>query len=162
MSLIVNMRHLEARDLELKGELPVDELDLDLRDELVQATKPLEYRLEIQKLEGSLLLQGRLRLRLQCECVRCLKPFTCDLKLEHWTRHLPLEGEETVPVVNDCVDLTPYVREDILLEFPQHPLCDTNCRGLSKKSGGKPGSANGASQTEKNSTAWTELDKLKF
>ena len=51
--------------------------------------------------------------------------------------HLPLEGEEAVSVVNDCVDLTPYVREDILLEFPQHPLCEPECRGLRNASIGK-------------------------
>ena len=44
-----------------------------------------------------------------------------------WTLHLPLEGEDKVTVENDCVDLTPFVREDILLEFPQHPLCKPDC-----------------------------------
>jgi len=37
---------------------------------------------------------------------------------------LPLEGEEKTPVDNDCVDLTPFAREDMLLEFPQHPVCE--------------------------------------
>ena len=47
------------------------------------------------------------------------------------------EGEDRVAVDNDCVDLTPYLREDILLEFPQHPLCKPECRGLKKTSTGK-------------------------
>src|SRR5437660_509544 len=137
MPLLINLRHLEEHEIELKGELPVAELELDLKDDMCQAAKPLQYELEVQEMEHELLVQGELRLRLQCECVRCLKSFEYTLKLEHWTRLLPLQGDEKVPVDNDCVDLTPYVREDILLEFPQHPLCETECRGLPAKQTGK-------------------------
>src|SRR4249919_3499514 len=107
MPLLVNLRHLEAHNVCLQGELPVDELDLDTRDELIQAKEPLRYDFEVQKLEDSLLAQGRLHLTLDCQCVRCLKPVKCTIELDHWASHLPLQGEESVPVVNDCVDLTP-------------------------------------------------------
>ena len=88
---------------------------------------------------------------------------TGRLNLPHWTALLPLEGEEKVPIDNDCVDLTPYLREDILLEFPQHPLCDADCRGLPAKETGKakkPAPAGDSSQQEP--SAWADLDKLKF
>ena len=124
MPLLVNLRHLEGHNVRLDGELPVQELDLDTRDEMIRAVEPLRYDFEVQKLEHSLLAQGRLQLTLDCQCVRCLKPVKQTIKLDNWALHLPLQGEESAPVVNDCVDLTPYVREDILLEFPQHPLCD--------------------------------------
>ena len=162
MPLQVNMRHLEADNVHLKGTLPVEELDLDTRDEMVKPGPPLDYDLEIQKVEDGILAQGRLRLSLKCQCVRCLKPFDYPLTIEDWTRHLPLEGEEAVKVDNDCVDLTPFVREDMLLEFPQHPLCDPDCRGLP---GLSPGGADGTSSTgqpQVGSPAWNELNKLKF
>ncbi len=161
MPLLVNLRHLETGNLTLKGELPVKELDLDIHDEMVRAEKPLEYELEVQQLDRSLLLQGRLRLPVQCQCVRCLKPFEDEVRLNHWTRHLPLEGEEKAAVVNDFVDLTPYVREDILLEFPQHPLCEADCRGLLKNPGTRD-DAGDPKQTKPESSAWDDLDKLKF
>ena len=162
MPLLVNLRHLEAHNVRLEGELPVGELDLDTRDEMIQAKEPLQYEFEIQKLEHSLLAQGRLQLTLDCQCVRCLKSFKHTIKLEHWSSHLPLQGEESVPVINDCVDLTPYVREDILLEFPQHPLCDAECRGLPNSNTGKATKPQKADQPETGSTAWSELNKLKF
>ncbi len=162
MPLLVNLRHLEAHSLELRGELPVAELDLELRDEMVQADKPLRYDLEVQAMEQGLLVQGRLQLALQCECVRCLKPFEYRLDLAEWTRLLPLDGEEKVPVVSDCVDLTPCLREDILLEFPQHPLCETNCRGLPKTTVGQARKTSGCGPTTQKLSAWAELDKLKF
>jgi uncharacterized protein len=161
MPLLVNLRHLEAHELKLKGELPIADLDLQLHDDMCCAEKPLRYDIEVQQLEKELLLQGELRLTLKCECVRCLKSFEHTLDLRHWTRLLPLEGEEKVPVDNDCVDLTPYLREDILLEFPQHPLCETDCRGLPVKEGkAKKATKPGVSNQEP--SAWSELDKLKL
>jgi uncharacterized protein len=97
-------------------------------------------------------------LPLDCECGRCLKKFKSEIKLTGWAVHLPLEGEEKVSVENDCVDLTPFVREDILLNFPQHPLCKTDCAGLKKK--GKVSAAEGLENTKP--AVWAALDKLKL
>jgi len=160
MAVTVNLRHLEARDVHLAGEVPVAELDIDTRDELVRLEKPLEYDLEVQKMEEGLLVQGRLRLELRCECARCLKPFMHTVELRRWSLLLAFQGEEAVPVVNDCVDLTPYMREDILLEFPQHPLCDPECRGLPKKLIGK--AKTNINQPDADASAWAKLNKLKF
>ncbi|HLH54329.1 MAG TPA: YceD family protein [Verrucomicrobiae bacterium] len=162
MSLQVNLRHLELDNVTLDGQLPASELDMETRDEVIQANRPLEYHLEVQKFEDGLLVQGRLRLVLNCQCVRCLKSFEYELKLDPWTCHLPLQGEEALPVVSDCVDLTPAVREDILLEFPQHPLCEQDCRGLRSGSGGKPKPISNPGLSEEGSPAWNELNKLKF
>jgi uncharacterized protein len=162
MLLRVNLRHLERDNVELEGELPAGELDLDGVDELIKLVDPLKYRLEVQKLEKSILLQGSLELVLKCECVRCLKPFDHHLDLPDWTCLLPLEGEDMVTVTNDSVDLTPYVREDILLGFPRHPLCSADCGGLPKKAVGKVKKSGGTGKTKEISSAWAELNKLKF
>jgi uncharacterized metal-binding protein YceD (DUF177 family) len=162
MPLVVNLRHLETRNLHLEGEVPVQELDLQLRDTIVRAEHPLHYAVEAQRIENELLVQGRLLLVLRCECVRCLKPFDYSLELPAWTCLLPLEGEDKALVVNDCVDLTPYLREDILLEFPQHPLCETECRGLPKPQGGKAMEIAKPGQAGQEPSAWAELDKLKL
>jgi uncharacterized metal-binding protein YceD (DUF177 family) len=163
MPLTVNLRHLENRNLVLRGELPLAELEFDLRDDLIRATQPLHYDLEIEMLDDSLLVQGLLRLKLECRCVRCLKDFEFNLELDPWTLHLPLEpleGEEAVSIKNDCVDLTPLMREDILLGFPQHPLCEPDCDGLKKASVGKARKT--AGKDESKPSAWAELNKLKL
>ena len=162
MPLAVNLRHLEAHDIELKGELPVEELDLGVHDEVVQVRQPLKYELEAQKVEDGVLVQGHLHLTVDCECVRCLKSFQYPLDLRGWACLLPLTGEESAPVVNDCVDLTPAVREDILLELPQHPLCDRECGGLPKVSVTRTKNKNSAGKNETGSSAWAELNKLKL
>jgi uncharacterized protein len=148
-----NVRHLEEKPVRLSGELSADELDLDLQDELAHPAGPLSYDLEVEKIEKSILVQGALSLPLNCECARCLKPLQQSLSLPNWVSHLPLEGEDAVRIDNDVVDLTPYIREDILLAFPQHPLCEPECKGLPN-----PWKAEEAGD----SGAWSELSKLKF
>jgi uncharacterized protein len=162
MSLVVNLRHLEAHNIRLKGQVPAAELGIDSLDEVIQVAQPLEHDLEVQSLEDGLLVQGRLFLNLECQCVRCLKPFQYRLELDGWACHLPLEGEDCVVPVNDCVDLTPFVREDILLEFPRHPLCDPQCRGLPGVSIGKPIKSGSTGKTGTDRSAWAELNKLKL
>jgi uncharacterized protein len=159
MPLQVNIRHLEDDDVRLQGELPASELDLPDNDELVRMHLPLRYDLTVQRMPDAILVQGRIEVTLDCECARCLKPFQCHLKLDPWAAHLPLEGPDKAVVKDDLADLTPCLREDILLEFPQHPLCEAGCAGLPNRA--KENKTKGASQTE-NSSAWAELNKLKF
>jgi|SRR5580704_11831774 uncharacterized metal-binding protein YceD (DUF177 family) len=162
MPVLINLRRLENDELHLIGQVPVDELDINGVDELVQAEKPLAYDLKAQKLEDAVLVTGMLSMELRCECARCLKQFAHRIELKDWACHLPLEGEEKAVVSNDCVDLTPYIREDILLELPQHPLCKPECGGLPKKAIGKSKKMNGAGKAPGNGSAWAELNKLKF
>lgn len=162
MPVTVNLRHLEAHEVHLEGDLPAEELDLDVRDETIEVNEPLKYEVEVQKLEHNLLATGRLSLTLDCQCVRCLKPFQYALEIEPWAVHLPLIGEEAVKVSNDCVDLTPYIREDILLEFPRHPLCDAECHGLPTASLTGKGTEPSNASSEAGSSAWAELNKLKL
>jgi uncharacterized protein len=157
--LSVNLRHLETRNVVLRGELSLAELDLDVRDDLIHVVSPVEYNIEIEKMDDALLVQGELRVELECECVRCLKKFTRGLALENWMLHLPLEGDDAASIDNDSVDLTPIVREDILLEFPQHPLCRPDCGGLKPKTGK---SKKIADKVEPKTSAWTQLNKLKL
>jgi uncharacterized protein len=159
--LTVNLHHLEAHEIHLHGELPVEKLDLDVRDPMIRVGQQLRFDVKVQKLTDGVLATGSLHLTLECECVRCLKPFRHELNLANWMCHLPLAGEERVPVDSDCVDLTPYVREDILLEFPQHPLCEADCRGLEKTSTGKA-KTGCINQAETVSSPWAELNKLKL
>ena len=152
-----NLRQLEEHEIHLQGELPVAELALEVRDELIRAEKPLHYDLKVEQLHDAILVQGSLRLVLDCECVRCLKQFEHKVVLTDWTLHLPLEGEDKVSIENDSIDLTPFVREDMLIEFPQHPLCKPECAGLKTKT-----KVQKAGAEEKPPSPWTELDKLKL
>jgi len=162
MPITFNLRHLEEDSLQVVGELPAAELELETMDELIKASHPLIYDLEVQILENAILARGLLKLTLDCECVRCLKPFSFQIQLPEWACHLPLEGDDKVAVVNDCVDLTPHIREDIVLAFPQHPLCEPDCSGLVKTQKKAEKGSGTATKPESPSSAWSALDKLKL
>ena len=160
MPLLVSLRRLADQPLVLRGELPCRELDLEHFDELIRLPQGLRYDLTIQRFDRALLVQGELRLELTCECARCLRPFTRPLVMANWACHLPLEGEDRVPVCDDCVDLTPFLREDMVLAFPQHPLCEPECPGLSRGQSTGKSNLSGESPTRSEHSLWDELNKL--
>lgn len=162
MPVWVNLRHLQRKPQDLQGELSVEELALGEREDIIHVRQALRYALRAERVGADVLVQGRLHLVLDCECARCLKAFRWPLVFEHWVCHLPLEGEEAAPVINDCVDLTPWIREDTLLAFPQHPLCHPECRGLPEWQSCGARRASGDRPPEAGSMTWAELDKLKF
>ncbi len=160
MPLTVNLRQLQAETQELSGELPPAELGLEGLDEALLLTRPLQYELTATFMDDAILVQGSLQLPMECECVRCLKRFPFTLELPDFAAHLLLAGEEAVPIVDDSVDLTPFLREDILLTLPQHPLCKPDCRGLSQLAAG--GASGLTSQTNAGASPWSVLNELKL
>ena len=59
--------------------------------------------------------------------------------------------------------LTNYIREDILLNYPQHPLCDRNCNRFPDQPVRNRENKRGSdAKSESVSLAWSELDKLKL
>jgi len=160
MPLTFNVRHLEQKDLHLQGELSANELELNGVDELIRVDQPVRYDLHVQRLENAVLVQGRVTATLACECVRCLKPFTQPLELPQFACLLELTGDNAVRLDNDSVDLTPILREDMLLAFPQHPLCKTDCGGLQKPGLGR--SQSPGAEADTTSSPWDALNKLKL
>ena len=156
MRVKVNLRHLETKNVRLSGELTPEELDLAQGDEMAQANETLSYDFEVERKNNTLLLNGKLETTLDCECVRCLTPFKLAIAVDPFEAVVPLEGEEAAPVDNDLVDLTPYIREDILLAFPRHPLCKAECDRLPDSP------VSGEKSLPVDKTAWDELNKLKF
>lgn len=160
MPVSVNIQKLkEEEELSFEGEISVEELEFE-DDELVHCHSPLSYNVTVASMEDSMLVQGSLKWPFDCECSRCLKPFVHEISLPDWACHIPLEGEDAAKILNDCVDLTPYMREDTLLRLPLHPLCRPDCDDLPSAPGN---SRSGSVQREPDATgasAWNELDKL--
>jgi uncharacterized metal-binding protein YceD (DUF177 family) len=162
MPLVCNIRQLAKKSLHWQGELTAAELELTELDECVRVTLPVKLDLDIQLMSKGILAQGKVHLVLDCDCVHCLKRFDTPLDWEAWSCFMPLEGEEPVTVNNDCVDLTPHIREDILLAFPQHPLCEPGCNRLPTAPASKKKSVAGLPPTDAEPSVWAELNKLKL
>ena len=162
MTIQLNLRLLATKPLELEGEISADDLDISGLDELVQPASSISYQLRISRHEKDYLVEGRLQLELLCQCSRCLRTYPSRIDLDPWRQLLQTEGEDKILIVNDFVDLTPWVREDIVLAFPQHPLCGIGCSGLKEVPQSSPQKINGAREHSESVSAWAELEKLKF
>jgi uncharacterized protein len=160
MPLLINIKQIEDENERLAGELPVSELAFDFDDEVVKFTRPLTYRLEAQHLQDSLLVSGDLELPVECACIRCLKPMNDVISIRDWNCHIPLEGEDCPIIVRDSVDLTPYIREDMVLALPTHPVCRSDCPGLTGKT--KIPLRAASSNSKKVASPWDVLNKLKL
>jgi uncharacterized protein len=162
MSLILNVRHLETQSVRFEGELEPAGLNIERLDELIHPAGPLRFAFDAERHERGILLQGRLEWAFKCECARCLRPFDQVLTLDPWVCLLPWEGEEAVEIRNDCVDLTPFLREDMVLGLPQRPLCRSECRGLTGEGAALALSPDVTQSWRGSASAWQELDKLNF
>ena len=111
----VHLRQIPADGLHLEGEedCPFPELEKDG----VVCAGPLQYSLDLGISEGALWANGSLTQPVELACVSCLERFVHTIRVPQFALHTELTGPETI-------DLTPFVREDILLNLPAYPRCD--------------------------------------
>ncbi len=88
----------------------------------------------ISRTPQGLLVQGAFEAGIQAECVRCLTPFIQPLKIdfsELYAFNYKSISESGLLVPYDGnINLSPLVREYLLLEVPISPLCQPDCKGL--------------------------------
>ena len=158
MPINVHLEQLKEQDLQLDGELLADALalQLDNKEGLIHSADTLKYKLEATHADDNLIVQGQMEITLACDCARCLKPFKHKMDFPEWNCVLPLKGPDAIEGIGEHVDLTPWVREDILLGLPQHPLCGSACQGLVLQREEPP-----ETDADESSTVWSKLDEWK-
>lgn len=111
----IHLRQIPASGLHLEGEedCPIPQLD----PQEARCAGPLRYALDVGISEGALWANGTIVQPVELHCVRCLEPFVFEISVKDFAVHTPLAGPEEV-------DLTPFMREDILLDLPPYPHCD--------------------------------------
>lgn len=162
MSLLVNLAQLARQAVHLEGRIAPADWDLDPHDELLAITSPVTYTLTVRKQGKGIFVEGSLRTEITCACARCLKEFRQALVRENLALYLPLEGEDQVTIRHECVDLTPYLREDMVLALPQHPLCEPGCSGLPSAPPGQIQEPGVNRQSPGRLSEWAALDQLKL
>ena len=149
----VNLDTVPPEGLQLSGEVTFSLLEVE-DDDRVKCPEPLAFSLQITIVQSSYLVQGELRTVLRCRCDRCL----CECERPVSTTdvcHLIEEGGDPI------VDLTPDIREDILLTFPHACLCKPDCLGLCARCGEDLNRAECTCPPETNDRgAWSALDAL--
>jgi uncharacterized metal-binding protein YceD (DUF177 family) len=129
---------------------------LDLHEPEVQPVSSVRYSFDVGLSNGGLWANGKLGVDLDLQCVKCLETFTYPVEVPDFAVQIELTGSETV-------DLTPAMREDILLTLPAHPHCDWNgakvCPGAFHPAKPETPSAERPAETP---AVWEALDQLKL
>ena len=144
----VHLKQIPTQGLRLEGEeeCPIQGLE----SEGIRCAGRLHYDIDLGVAGGGLWANGSLSQPVELRCVSCLEKFLHEVQVTAFAVHTELHGPETV-------DLTPFMREDILLNLPAHPHCDRDgdrvCKGKQIEI---------AEQDTNRKSDWSVLDKLKL
>ena len=144
----VHLKQIPTEGLHLEGEeeCPIPKLETDG----VRCAGLLHYDINIGVSGGALWARGSLSQPVELRCVSCLKKFVHEIQIPAFAVHTDLRGPESV-------DLTPFMREDLLLNLPPHPHCDRDGSGVCKAK-----HIEIAEQDTQRKSDWSALDKLKL
>jgi uncharacterized protein len=144
----IHLKQIPAQGLHLDGDedCPIH----DLEAEGIRCAGRLHYNIDVGIAGGALWARGSLSQPVELRCVSCLKNFGHDIQVPTFAVHTELHGPETV-------DLTPFIREDLLLSLPAHPRCDRDGNRICK--GKQPETVE---EDMKPKSDWSALDKLKL
>src|SRR6266436_4838721 len=149
----VHLKQIPTQGLHLEGEeeCPIQELE----SEGIRCAGRLHYAIDVGVAGRGLWANGSLSQPVELRCVSCLENFVHEIRVPAFAVHMELHGPETV-------DLTPFMREDILLNLPAHPHCDRD--GGRKCKAAIPEYSNLEKQEReaKREHDWEALDKLKI
>lgn len=147
--IAVHLRQVPPEGQRLEGE--EDAGFLDLADIGAKAAGPVRYNLDVGLSGGGLFATGRVSVAVELRCVACLQPFVFEAQVDPFAAQVEIDGRE-------LVDLTPLVREELLLALPNHPRCDSISGHSCPYQRPEPSGVGTQQSTE---SAWDQLDKLK-
>ncbi len=130
--LKINVGFLLNQAIGTSRDIHIEQAELQLTPEI--ALKDFQGVARIGRTPQGILVQADFTTTMTAECVRCLEEYQQPLQASF--KELFAFGSRSVTesglyVPEDGnIDLTPLVREFILLEMPIKPLCKEDCKGL--------------------------------
>jgi len=149
----VLLHQVGEEGLDLQGVEPAEVLDLET-DPMVSPMGPIRYDLHAQISSRQLVVEGTVSVDLELECARCGVFFSTTLAESAFLRAYVIEPGQ------DEVDVTPDLREAVLLRIPTHPICSAECRGLCPHCGTDRNRSRCACNPPPVGGCMSELDKL--
>ena len=139
--LQVDLRELaQGTAVQTQGELKQNDPALEGTDFTLREPVTVAGRLQAIG-EGRFYWQGTARTVVQGECRRCLTPVAVPLKLEIgalFTQDADaLDDPDAYALGPEAteIDVTPAVREEVLLAAPRYVVCRDDCKGLCPQCG---------------------------
>ena len=128
----------------------------------VPDTDPVTLDVNLEAVEGGVVVNGMVAAPFVGECRRCLGPVigTIESPVDEIFVKDPEEGE-TYPILGDHIDLEPLAREAIVLALPLAPLCRPDCAGLCPECGVDRNAGPCGCESPAVDERWAALDVLR-
>lgn len=157
---VASLRNGSLAVLEIlrEGRIP----GLEMRDSAVPPGDLVRVRARLEAVSAGIMVSASIESSWTGQCRRCLEEARGPLELR--VRELyaaKAGGEEAYPMSGSLLDLQPMVRDAILLELPQVPLCRDDCAGLCSVCGMNLNRVKCECGTVRGDACWAVLDELR-
>lgn len=108
----------------------------------------IRIRMEVFRTGESISISGLINTTLKLSCIRCLDNFDFPLETEFKYNLYPSEEREVLPEIEinrkdldvlyyqgNSIDISPLIREQIILSIPSYSLCRESCKGMCPQCG---------------------------
>jgi uncharacterized protein len=151
--MIIMVARIPEEGFSYEGSDPGEIMDL-ADDPFVRADGDVRYALYAQRVSDELIVRGKLWAPLALRCSRCAEFFSTTVADSDFLRAYPAT-ENT-----DSVDISPDMREDLLLHIPSFPLCSEGCKGLCPQCGADLNKGACGCEAKEKPNPWSALDGL--
>ena len=122
---------------------------------------PMTLELRLEGLHEGILATADLAVDASAECVRCLDPFSFELRVDFQELFAYSSSDsDSYTVVDDSLNLEDIIRDAVVLELPFQPVCKEDCYGLDPATGEKRTEPPGENVADEIDPRWQELSKL--
>ena len=149
----IDPRTIPEEGLQLTGSLPLADYDVPAIG--IRGWDKIDYQLTFNRMESEVTVLGSLSAKFESSCARCLDFIPWSLEVKDFGHLCPITD-------GDLLDLTPLIREDIILALPLAARCELDGAGRCPRSGRvyAPPSQDDFAE-KRRATVWRDLDQLK-
>jgi len=160
--LVINAAELLRRPgNERDVDLVVAPAEIDLDNPHLAVDADVEVHLRLESLSDGIVVTGSTAVPWSGNCRRCLAPASGTATTEvHELYQHTLTDPDAFELTGDQLDLRPMVRELLMLEVPETPLCREDCAGLCPQCGADRNSGECGCEPAVTDPRWDALSGL--
>jgi len=144
-----------------KIQTSLDAVDLGVIDERVAGI--VDVALEAVSSIDGIVVAGSISTPWQVPCRRCLTDVAGTARIEVDEVYQDEVGDDDAfQIEGDLIDMAPAVREYVLLELPDGPLCRDDCAGICPVCGADRNQTNCTCDTTVRDERWSALDGIEL
>jgi uncharacterized protein len=142
-------------------ETTVPPTELDLEDDRVRGD--IEVVVDATSSIDGVVVHGTVTTAWRGQCRRCLIDVegSCVSAVEELFQHHPHDAD-AIEIVGDQIDLAPVLREYVLLDLPDAPLCREDCAGICPSCGLDRNTGTCDCDTSATDPRWSALEGLRL